>query len=208
MDRKELLKVLNLNIFIAIDFETTGLDPINDRIIEIAAIKFENGEITDKYVQLINPEVKISSFITRITGISNKMIKSSPTEEMIIDDFLYFLGEDPLVGHNIYFDDNFLENLCKRLGRERKNAVKYDTLQLARSVLFEQPVFNLGALSEYFGFSSKGSHRAEVDTYNTGMIFIELIQELASHPIKLISKVNELIKDREIPNQKLYADIA
>ena len=76
MDRKKLLKVLNLDNFTAIDFETTGLDPKNDRIIEVAAIKFKNGVITDKYVQLINPEVKISSFITGITGITNKMIKS------------------------------------------------------------------------------------------------------------------------------------
>ena len=208
MDRKKLLKVLNLDNFIAIDFETTGLDPKNDRIIEVAAIKFKNGVISDKYVQLINPEVKISSFITGITGITNKMIKSSPTEEMIIDDFLYFLGEDPLVGHNIYFDDNFLKNLCIRLGRDIQKHVKYDTLQLARSILFDQPVFNLAALSEYFGLSSKGSHRAEVDTHNTGMIFIELIEELASHSIKLISTVYDLIKDKEIPNQKLYSDIA
>ena len=89
MNRKKLLKILKLNKFTVLDFETTGLDPSNDRIIEVAAIKFDDGHIVDKYVQLINPEVKISNFITRITGISNKMIRTSPTEEMIIDDFLW-----------------------------------------------------------------------------------------------------------------------
>ena len=90
MKRQELLKILNLTSFTAFDFETTGLDPLNDRIIEVAAIRFENGVITDRYVQLINPEKKISKLITRLTGITNSMVRSKLTEEMIIDDLLNF----------------------------------------------------------------------------------------------------------------------
>ena len=56
MDRKELLKLVNLSHFIAFDFETTGLDPVSDRIIEIAAIRFVDGEITDRFVTLVNPD--------------------------------------------------------------------------------------------------------------------------------------------------------
>jgi len=148
LDRKSLLKTLNLSRFTAFDFETTGLDPYNDRIIEIAAIRFEDGEITDRYVELINPERPISRMITEITGISNKMVQNAPTEETIIDDFLYFLGNDPLVAHNIHFDDQFLSVMCDRLGRNKGNNINYDTLQLSRSLFFDQPVFNLGAISE------------------------------------------------------------
>ena len=171
MKRKELLKRLDLSTFIAFDFETTGLDHQNDKIIEVAAIKFVDGEIVDRYVELINPGMPIPAVITEITGISDKMVCSSPSEELIIDDLLSFIGDNPLVAHNIHFDEKFLYQLCNRLGRNVLKNAQYDTLQLARSVLYDQPVFNLSALSEYFGLSSKGAHRAEKDTENTGLIF-------------------------------------
>jgi len=207
LKRQELLKILNLTSFTAFDFETTGLDPLNDRIIEVAAIRFENGVITDRYVQLINPEKKISKLITRLTGITNSMVRSKLTEEMIIDDLLNFLGDVPLVAHNIKFDQQFLSHLCSRLGRETPNIIKYDTLQLARSLFFQQPVFNLGALSEFFGLSSDGSHRAEKDTENTGLIFLEMLDELAHYPLEMISKVNSMLKGSKIANQQLYINL-
>ena len=207
MDIKEILKKLNLSSFIAFDFETTGLDAYNDKIIEIAAIRFNDGKISDKFVSLINPEVKISPLITDITGISNKMVRSAPTEEAVIDDFLDFLGDAPLVAHNIHFDELFLSQLCQRLGRKEGNNIKYDTLQLGRSLFFDLPVYNLSALSEYFGLSSDGAHRAENDTENTGRIFINMIEELASHPLDVISKVIALIKKSDIPNKELYLDL-
>ncbi len=207
MNRIELLKTLELSKFTALDFETTGLDPKNDRVIEVAAIRFENGKITDKYVQLLNPEKNISSMITRLTGISNKMVKACPNEEMIIDDLLGFLEDIPLVAHNISFDQKFLSSMCVRLGRDDPSFVKYDTLQLARSVLFQQPVFNLGALSESFGFSSEGSHRAEKDTENTGLIFLEMLDILSTYPLELISKINAMLKGSKVPNQNLYINL-
>jgi len=207
LNNKDILKKLNLSSFTAFDFETTGLDPYNDKIIEVAAIRFKDGEISDKFVSLINPELEISPLITDITGISNKMVRSAPTEEVIIDDFLDFLGDDPLVAHNIHFDERFLSQLCERLGREEGNNLKYDTLQLGRSLFFDLPVFNLSALSEYFGLSSDGAHRAENDTVNTGKIFINMIEELVSHPLEVISKVIALIKDSDIPNKQLYLDL-
>ena len=91
MERRELLKQLELSCYIAFDFETTGLDPNHDRIIEVAAIKFREGEISDRYVQLINPNIDIPELITDITGITNSMVQSKPTEESIVDDLLAFL---------------------------------------------------------------------------------------------------------------------
>ncbi|MDP6169413.1 MAG: exonuclease domain-containing protein, partial [Candidatus Marinimicrobia bacterium] len=207
MDRKELLQRLDLSCFIEFDFETSGIDHQIDSIIEVAAIKFIDGEITDRYVELVNPEMKIPPVITEITGISDSMVRSSPSEEVIIDDLLSFIGDHPLVAHNIHFDHRFLTQLCKRLGRDDVDNAQYDTLQLARSVLFEQPVFNLSALSEHFGLSSKGAHRAEKDTENTGLIFLELIDEVSKYPLEVISKVNSMIKGSSIPNQKLYVDL-
>ena len=207
MERRELLKQLELSCYIAFDFETTGLDPNHDRIIEVAAIKFREGEISDRYVQLINPNIDIPELITDITGITNSMVQSKPTEESIVDDLLAFIGNYPLVAHNINFDNNFLTKLCQRWSRDPQSNSKYDTLQLARSVLFEQPVFNLGALSEYYNLPLEGAHRAENDTKNTGLIFLELIEEVSKYPIEIISKINGMIKGTSIPNQKLYVDL-
>ncbi len=204
MKRIELLEKLDLSCFVAFDFETTGLDPYGDKIIEIAAIRFKDGVIADRFVHLLNPERNIPPLITEITGISDSMVRAAPTEEMIIDDLLDFIGDDPLVAHNIHFDEQFLSQLCKRLGRKEVNNLKYDTLQLSRSLLFEQPVFNLGALSEYYGLSSEGAHRAENDTENTGHIFLELIDEASKYPIDVISKVNAMLEGSEVPNQQLY----
>ncbi len=208
MQLKELLDSLNLSSFTAFDFETTGLDPNNDRIIEIAAIRFENGEIVDRFVSLVNPGTDIPNLITEITGISNSMVYKSPKEAEIIDDFLSFLGESPLVAHNIRFDESFLSRLCLRHGKEENNFKKYDTLQLARSLLFEQPVFNLTALSDFYGLSSDNAHRAENDTENTGFIFLELIKELSGYSLDFISKVNTLVEGTDIPNIHLFADMA
>ena len=207
MKKKDLLKKLNLSTFVAFDFETTGLDPFHDRIIEVAAIRFENGEIADRFSTLVNPQRKIPSKITDITGISNSMVSSSPKEELIIDDLLKFLDNKPLVAHNIKFDASFLKQLCERFGKPSIDIIAYDTLQLARSILFDQPVFNLSALSDYYGLSYKGAHRAEKDTENTGKIFLELVEKLAGYPLDMISKINSFISETDIANTKLYKDL-
>ena len=89
MKRKEILKTINLSRFAAFDFETTGLDPMADRIIELAAIRFEDGEITDRFVTLVNPGQPISPMITRITGISDEMVRDKPKEEEFIEISLF-----------------------------------------------------------------------------------------------------------------------
>ncbi|MEE2765899.1 MAG: helicase C-terminal domain-containing protein [Candidatus Neomarinimicrobiota bacterium] len=207
MDRAELLDILNLSTFIAFDLETTGLDPVTDHIIEIAAIRFVKGRPKDRYVTLVNPDKHIPVLVTQITGITNNMVRTAPKEAKVIDDFLEFLGDAPLVAHNICFDWEFLSELCKRYERSIPNGSHHDTLQLGRSLFFDQPVFNLGALSEYCGLSSSGSHRAEKDTENCGAIFLDLVEELASYSLERISKVLSLVKPVNIPNKSLYVDL-
>ena len=207
MEKKDLLKNLNLSTFVAFDFETTGLDPYHDKIIEIAAIRFDDGEISDRFVTLINPQRNIPAKITEITGISNSMVSSAPDEKLVIDDLLKFLANKPLVAHNIHFDESFLKQLCLRYEKPEIEFISYDTLQLARSILFDQPVFNLSALSDYYGLSYHGAHRAENDTENTGKIFLEMVVEIAGYPLEVISKIHSFIKGSNIPNLRLYKDL-
>lgn len=207
MNRQELLRKLDLSTYIAFDFETTGLSPENDRIIEIAAIKFEGGEAVDRFVTLVNPERQIDSFITDITGISNAMVSDAPVEQNIIDDIIDFLEDHPLVAHNISFDITFLNNLCERYDKKIIEHHLYDTLQLARTFMFFHPTHSLGSIAEYFNLSAMGSHRAETDTENTGIIFQQLVHEAASYPLEVFSKILAISKHHEFYNKSLYINI-
>ena len=208
METKKLLNQLGLVEYIAFDFETTGLKPNEDRIIEIAAIKYRDGKPVDRFVTLVNPERPIDPFITDITGISDKMVKEEPIELDILDDFLEFLSDLPLVAHNISFDKSFLDTLCDRYEKPRKNNLLFDTFPLSRTLLFFHPVHNLGSISEYFGLSSAGSHRAEKDTENCGIIFQELVYEAASYSLEIISKVLDITSSINTPNNVLYLNLA
>ena len=91
MRRAELLKLLDLSSFISFDFENTGLSRYTDRIIEVAAILFQDGKPADSFVTLINPKIQISDKITNITGITNDMVTDAPTEQEIVKDFHKFM---------------------------------------------------------------------------------------------------------------------
>ena len=133
MELPQLLRCLGLSDYIAFDFETTGLNPEDDRIIEIAAIKFVNGNLVDRFVKLINPGRPIDPFITDITGISDDMVRNKPIESDIVDEFLEFLTDLPLVAHNISFDKSFLDALCERFKKPKKINPLFDTCLLYTS---------------------------------------------------------------------------
>ena len=207
MNRQELLRELDLSTYIAFDFETTGLSSENDRIIEIAAIKFEGGEAVDRFVTLVNPERPIDSFITDITGISNAMVSDAPIERNIVDNIINFLEDFPLVAHNISFDISFLNLLCDRYDKNIVEHQLYDTLQLARTFMFFHPTHSLGSIAEYFNLSAVGAHRAEADTENTGIIFQHLVHEAASYPLEVFSKIVAVSKNHDMHNKSLYINI-
>ncbi len=208
MEQTQLLTELGLNSFIAFDFETTGLSPEDDRIIEIAAIRFTDGVPGEKFVSLVNPGRSITPEIADITGINDALVKDAPTEDKVVDAFLEFLGDAPLVAHNIPFDIAFLKALRNRFDREQVEHELYDTLQLSRAFLYFRPAHNLGSAAEYFGYTAEGSHRAEQDTINCGNVFVHLIEEAASYPLGVITKILEIIKKHSVPNKALYVNLA
>ncbi|MEE9574100.1 MAG: 3'-5' exonuclease, partial [Candidatus Neomarinimicrobiota bacterium] len=128
MDRTNLLTKLNLSDFVALDFETTGIDSVNDRIIEVAAIRFTDGKASNKFVKLVNPGRPIPDFITNITNISNEMVKDAQLEEDIVEELTKFIGNSPIVAHNTTFDINFLRELTKRHNINFTEPDLYDSL--------------------------------------------------------------------------------
>ena len=109
MEFNAIFDDIGLSKFVAIDLETTGLDPSKDKIIEISAVKFNNGEVVDSLTFLVNPEIKLKPKIIQITGINDSMLVSKPSFDDIKDHFLMFIENLPIVGHNVMFDLNFLK---------------------------------------------------------------------------------------------------
>ena len=105
---KDLLPLLELDDFISFDLETTGLNPDKDKITEISACRFINGEFTEEFTTLINPGIPIPKNITALTGITNKMVEEAPSINDALPDFMKFIGSTPLVAQNINFDYNFI----------------------------------------------------------------------------------------------------
>lgn len=165
--------------YIAIDVETTGLDSNQDRIIEVGAVLFENGQITKRYESLVNAEVVIPSAATAINHITNDMIKNAPKEEEVYLNLVDFLndalnGEIALCAHNARFDMGFLSQTLMRLGY---NGQIYfvDTLDLSRKLVKNLLNYKQDTVADYFGIVNEQVHRASSDAEACGKILWSLL---------------------------------
>ncbi len=169
--------LLNMIVF---DVETTGISPLNDRIIEIGAIKIRGGKITSELSTLVNPGVCIPPRITDITGITDAMIANQPRIEEVLPEFLAFCEEDIILGHNISFDYSFIKASCVKEGLAfNKQAV--DTLTIARKFLKGLPSRSLGGLCEHYNISLTQAHRAVHDARATYALFRCLQEQFYEH---------------------------
>lgn len=147
--------------FTAIDIETTGLSPEKERIIEIGAVKYEDGVQKEVFSTFVNPQTAgIPERITELTGITDEMVADAPAEDVAMGALLRFLeGETVLLGHNVAFDFSFLKTAAARLGM----AFTYegiDTLAIARACVPELPSKNLSALCDAYEIERERAHRA------------------------------------------------
>jgi len=170
---------MNANSLIILDFETTGLSPNNgDRAIEIGAVKLENGEVTERFQELMNPGRPVSYFIEDYTGITNKMLsKAAPCGE-VMERFADFIQGQNLVAHNASFDKRFLDSELKRI------ASGYDgqfacSLLVSRRLYQTAPNHKLGTLINYKGIASKGNfHRALYDSEMTAKLWLAMLDDI------------------------------
>jgi len=186
----DLLALLGLDDFIVIDFETTGLSAKTSKIIELAAVRFRDGEPAEEYQQLVNPGEPIPTQIIEITNITDEMVTDEPTIEEVGQEFLDFVGELPLVAHNIRFDLAFLQGIRIALSLEETvSNPLFDTITLARTFLYHHTGFNLASLCDFFDLPHEGAHRAYNDALNTGYLFIKLVYEAAACPLPVIQSL-------------------
>ena len=186
---------------IVLDFETTGLSPNHgDRAIEIGAVLIQNNEIIDSFQSLMNPGFRISSFIESYTGISNSMVATAPSCEIVMEQFADFIGTHPLVAHNASFDKRFLDSELEFIARSGTNSMACSMLA-ARRIYPNAPNHKLGTLVRYCDIETDGTfHRALADAQMTGHLWISMIEyikeifNLRQVPFELMQKLSKVPK--------------
>lgn len=159
--------------YIVVDIETTGYDTKCCNIIEISAIKIINNEIIDTFSYLVNPLSHIPDFISNLTGITDEMVKDSPTLDFVIPKFKDFVSDFILVGHNVSFDINFLYDSYIRILNEPLRNNFINTLRIARNLFPEFAHHRLKDLAEYFNIDYSNAHRALFDCELTNYCFVQ-----------------------------------
>ncbi len=168
---------------VSIDIETTGLDSHSDSIIEIGAVRFSGSRVESEWTTLINPGRPIPSFISQLTGITNDMVRNAPPVKAVIQDLANFVGDLPVVGHNIRFDLSFLQQHGILLQNEA-----LDTYELASVLMPTASRYNLGALGQNLGILLPATHRALDDARVTHGIFTQLVDEGMRLPTGLVAE--------------------
>ncbi len=176
--------------YVVFDLETTGFSPIKDKIIEIGAVKVENGVITDNYSTFVNPGVPIPFEITQLTSITDQMVMDSPDIDTILPEFLSFVGDAVLVAHNASFDVGFVEQNCRYQGIT-PDFTSVDTVALARILLPTLSKFKLNVVAKALNISQEHHHRAVDDARVTAEIYVKFIEMLHEMDIHDLGKLNQ-----------------
>ena len=168
--------LIDQDTFICVDCETTGLDPVGDRLIEIAVVLFTFNEILDSYETLIDPEKPIPEYTTGIHHITDEMVEGKPKGSEVMRKVLKMVDKHIIVGHGIQLDIAFIAEECKRTAIPctiTENPF-LDTLRMAR-LYGESPINSLERLRQHFNIAEEGAHRAMSDV----IVNIEVFKYLA-----------------------------
>ncbi len=177
--------------FVSIDLETTGLSPVEDRIIEISAVYFNNKIPVRTFNTLINPGIKIPSSASKINHITNKMIKNAPSEQEAIKNLTEFISgldgfSGKFVAYNAKFDGKFLDATLHRLGY--KNTFEFfDCYKLAKEIFDNTENYKLITIANELGLSTDGSHRATLDAENCGFVLIKSYEKMKQEKLNVFS---------------------
>ena len=176
-----------MDSIVALDIETTGLDPEKDAIIEIGAVRFRGHREEAHWGSLVNPGRRIPPFITQLTGITDQMVLQAPTVRALIPELAEFVGDAPVVGHNVRFDLGFL----RRYGILKNNLV-LDTYDLAAVLVPNAGRYNLGALAQALNVPFPATHRALDDVRATRGVYQRLYEEALALPLGLLAELVRL----------------
>lgn len=175
--------------FVITDIETTGPSKGNDRMIDLAAIKYKGGKIIDQFETLLNPQIRIPSMITYLTGIKPSMVENSPLVEEELPNFLNFLDGNIFVAHNLTFDYFFIAHEAYRLGFAMPKCLSLCTLRIARKLLPHVKSKGLNGLADHYQYEIEGRHRAMSDVLATRHFFEIFLQKLKRQEINTLHQL-------------------
>ena len=169
----------NANTVVVLDFETTGLSPgAGDRAIEIGAVRIENGQVTGRFQELMNPGQRVSGFIESYTGITNAMLATARPCREVMQDFAEFIGGYNLVAHNASFDKRFLDAELGRISMSYPGQFSCSMLA-ARRIFQQAPDHKLGTLVEFMNIPVDGVfHRALYDSEMTAKLWLAMLNDV------------------------------
>ena len=187
--------------FVVFDFETTGFNAGGfDSIIEIGAVKIKDGEIIERYDELINPGRPLPNKITEITNITDDMLKDKDNEENAVKRFIEWFGELPMVAHNAKFDVSFLEMAYKKYDLGTFTNPVIDTLELSRTMDNTYARHSLSALVKRYEvpWDEESHHRGDYDAEGTALVFHKMLKKLSNRNIEKMSDLANIVDKKEI----------
>ena len=194
-------KTLEDTTFVVYDTETTGFNAASgDQMIEIGAVKIQNGTIIDRFDEFINPGRHIPDKITELTEITDEMVKDAGSEEEVTKRFLEWTGDSPMVAHNAKFDISFIENAMRKYNLGEFTNTVIDTLELSRALDQGFARHSLSALVKRYNvpFDEESHHRADYDAEGTAIVFHKMCQKLIGQNYEKICDLEKLISKDEI----------
>lgn len=185
-----------LKSYIAFDVETTGLNPLEDEILEIGALKVREGRVAERFMEFIRPTLSVPPAITALTGITDEMIAGARSRRQVVADFLDFCGDDILIGHNVSFDYSFMKCSAVADGLPFEK-MGIDTLKIAQKVHRDLESKSLGSLCDYYHIENRSAHRAYHDALATAKLYQTLAHYFETDEPKLFKPVQLTYKIRK-----------
>ncbi len=179
--------------FVVFDIETTGFSPMKNHIIEIGAVRVEDGKITEKFSTFVNPDEPIPFQIEQLTGINDGMVLDAPMIDAVLPEFLKFCEGAVMVAHNASFDMSFIRHNAKLLGYDFDPTV-LDTVTMARVLLPNLNRYKLDTVAKALNISLENHHRAVDDAGATAEIFAAFVKMLKDRDIHTLDELNALSK--------------
>ena len=187
--------------YVVFDLETTGFNAGGaDSIIEIGAVKINNGEIIDRFDELINPGRKLPSKITELTNITDEMLKDKEDEETAVKKFKQWVGKLPMVAHNAKFDVSFIVMAHSKYNLGEFTNTVIDTLELSRALDTGYSRHSLSALVKRYDvpWDESAHHRGDYDAEGTALVFHKMLKKLVSRNFETINDLDKLVSKDEI----------
>lgn len=182
--------------YVIFDVETTGLSAIYDKVIELSAVKMQDGNVLERFDEFIDPGFPLSEQTTNLTSITTEMVQGSKTEEEVFQMFKDFCKGCIIAGHNVAFDMGFMNTGYERHQMGKIAEPVIDTLPLARFLYPDMRGYRLNTLSKKFKVALEHHHRANYDSEATGHLLYKFLKDAeARYDVKYVDDLNKHMEE-------------